>query len=71
MEGEGEKRLNTNCGDSDFVVLRKKKVYFCFFSLVFFLLFDFIVMLLLIHRCPIYCLMMTICDMMRICSHYC
>ena len=38
MEGEGEKRLNTNCGDLDFVVSRKKKIYFCFFSLVFFII---------------------------------
>ena len=37
MEGEGQKRLTTNCGDLDFVVRRKKKkVFFCFFSLVFF-----------------------------------
>ena len=70
MEGEGEKRLNTNCGDSDFVVSRKKRFTFAFYHW-FFLLFDFIVMLLLIHHCPIYCLMMTICNMMRICNHYC
>ena len=33
MEGEGDKRLTTNCGDLDFVVSRKKKkkVFFCFF----------------------------------------
>ena len=38
MEGEGEKRLTTNCEDLDFVVWRKKKVFFCFFSLVFFII---------------------------------
>ena len=70
MEGEGDKRLNINYGDSDFVVSRKKWFSFAFFHW-FFLLFDFIALLLLIHHCPIYCLMMTICDMMRICSHYC
>ena len=36
MEGEGNKRLNTNCGDSDFVVSRKKKVFFCIFFIGFF-----------------------------------
>ena len=53
-EGEGEKRLNINCG---VMILRKKKG----FLLLFFLLFDFIVML---HYCiqiyiyiykPIFC----------------
>ena len=36
-----------------------------------FLLFDFIAMLLPIHHCPIYCLMMTTCDMMHRCGHNC
>ena len=37
MEGEGEKRLTTNCGDSDFVVLEKKKKssdFFHFFLII-------------------------------------
>ena len=73
-EGEGGKRLNTNCGDSDFVISLEKKRFsssfsHCFF--LFFLLFDFTAMLLPIHHCPIYCLMMTTCDMMHICCHYC
>ena len=72
MEGEGEKRLTTNCGDLDFVVWRKKKEgFFLLFFIGFFLLFDFIALLLPIHHCLIYCLMMTTCDMMLRCSHYC
>ena len=72
MDGEGEKRLNTNCGDSDFVVSREKKKGFSFaFFYWIFLLFDFIAMLLPIYHCPIYCLTMTTYDMMHICSHYC
>ena len=47
------------------------RVFFCFFSLDLFLLFYFIALLLPIHRCHIYCLMITTCDMMHICSHYC
>ena len=45
---------------------KKKRVFFWFF-----LLFDFIAMLLPIYHCPIYCLTMTRYDMMHICSHYC
>ena len=42
------------------------------FLLLFFhwFLFYFIAMLLPIHHCHIYCLMMTTCDMMHIGSHY-
>ena len=47
-EGEGGKRLNTNCGDSDFVVSLEKKGFLLLFLIVFFvfvfLLFDFIAM---------------------------
>ena len=39
MEGEGEKRLTANCGDTNFVVSRKKKG----FSSAFFHWFFFII----------------------------
>ena len=71
MEGEGEKRLTTNRGDLDFVVWRKKKGFLLLFFIGVFLLFDFIALLLPIHHCLIYCLMMTTCDMMLRCNHYC
>ena len=45
MEGEGEKRLNTNCGDSDFVVSEKKKR----FSFAFFYWFFYYLILLLCY----------------------
>ena len=49
-----EKRLNTNCGYSDFVVSRKKKGFLLLFFIgYFFLLFDFIALLQPIHHCPI------------------
>ena len=71
----GGKRLNTNCRDSNFVLsLSRKKGFLLPFLIVFyfiFLLFDFIAMLLPIHHCPIYCLMMTTCDMKHKCGHYC
>ena len=48
------------------------RVFFCFFSLVFFYYFILLLCYVLpIHHCHIYCLMMTTCDMMHICSHYC
>ena len=71
----GGKILNTNCRYSDFVVsLSRKKGFLMLFLIVFyfiFLLFDFIAMLLPIHHCLIYCLMMTTCGMKHKCGHYC
>ena len=46
MDGEGEKRLNTNCGDSDFVVSREKKKGFL---LLFFIGFFYYLILLLCY----------------------
>ena len=48
-EGEGGKRMNTNCGDSDFVVsLEKKRFSFAFSHSVFF--YYYLILLLCYYR---------------------